>query len=262
MRAHWWQRDMENLKAALERLAEAAQAAGFEKDERYALTQLTRLSPELTHHAERLNELGGAEEDAAAEVLPEFEPAAPVQAEAQAEEASPDAEDRSLADGETEFEWNSVADMAKLRNDSPSEDAVHSERGFTFEAVVAEELQSSSDQAVEASSPDDEDRHAMIRAQELESVDFYIAQGYTDIAVDTLDLWRENSEHTHIQRRESSSKIHAGGSLVAEPEPTFEPRRRRLEPSPAMLLPEANGTQRACLKLSILVWLKFFIIQS
>ena len=31
MRAHWWQRDMENLKAALERLAEAAQAAGLER---------------------------------------------------------------------------------------------------------------------------------------------------------------------------------------------------------------------------------------
>jgi len=48
VRAHWWQRDMENLKGALERLAEAAQAAGLEKDERYALTQLTRLSPEIT----------------------------------------------------------------------------------------------------------------------------------------------------------------------------------------------------------------------
>jgi hypothetical protein len=65
VRAHWWQRDIENLTAALERLAEAAQAAGLEKDERYALTQLTRLSPESTHYAERLDELGGAEEAAA-----------------------------------------------------------------------------------------------------------------------------------------------------------------------------------------------------
>src|ERR1700738_1573935 len=35
VRAFWWQRDMEKLKAALERLAEAAEAAGLVKDERY-----------------------------------------------------------------------------------------------------------------------------------------------------------------------------------------------------------------------------------
>src|SRR5437016_12134760 len=71
VRAHWWQRDTEKLRAALERLADAAQAAGLEKDERYALTQLTRLVPDQAHHVQRLKELGGAEEDAIAEVLPE-----------------------------------------------------------------------------------------------------------------------------------------------------------------------------------------------
>jgi tetratricopeptide (TPR) repeat protein len=35
---------------------------------------------------------------------------------------------------------------------------------------------------------DPELRNAALRARELESVDFYIAQGYLDIAVDTLDL--------------------------------------------------------------------------
>jgi len=39
------------------------------KDERYALSQLTRLVPDQTHHVERLRELGGAEEEAVAEVL-------------------------------------------------------------------------------------------------------------------------------------------------------------------------------------------------
>src|SRR5258707_14945306 len=68
VRAFWWQRDMEKLKGALERLADAAQAAGLLKDERYALTQLTRLVPDQAHHLERLTELGGAEEEAAAEV--------------------------------------------------------------------------------------------------------------------------------------------------------------------------------------------------
>lgn len=262
VRAHWWQRDMDNLKAALERLAEAAQAAGLEKDERYALTQLTRLSPELTQHVERLNELGGAEEDAAAEVLPEFEPAASAQAESSEYEtasdeatsryeAASDVADRSLADGETEFEWNAVADMADLRNEAPA-DEMQLERGFTFEAVVAEELASSPDEPAAESNAEDEDRHATIRAQELESVDFYIAQGYADIAVDTLDLLeRQFGEHEDIQRRrEQLNRLAAGESLPAASEPTFEFNipATEPEPSPAAIIaesPEGNGNRKA-----------------
>jgi hypothetical protein len=38
--------------------------------------------------------------------------------------------------------------------------------------------------------------------QELESVDFYIAQGYSDIAVDTLEmLERQFGSHPEIQAR-------------------------------------------------------------
>jgi len=44
-RAHWWLRDMDGFRASLERLAEAAQAQDLNDDERYALTQLTRLDP-------------------------------------------------------------------------------------------------------------------------------------------------------------------------------------------------------------------------
>ncbi|HSQ23792.1 MAG TPA: tetratricopeptide repeat protein [Pyrinomonadaceae bacterium] len=243
VRAHWWQRDIENLKAALERLAEAAQAAGLEKDERYALTQLTRLSPELTHYVERLNELGGAEEDAAAEALPEFEAAAEAQAVSSDYESASDMKEHSLADGETEFEWNAVADMAELRTEAPAQD-MELERGFTFEAVVAEELASSSDSATEANA-DDEDRHAMIRAQELESVDFYIAQGYTDIAVDTLDLLeRQFGEHADIRRRRQQLKnLAAGGSLPKDSEPTFEFNVSTPKPehSPAVAITEASS---------------------
>lgn len=223
VRAHWWQRDMENLRAALERLAESAQAAGLEKDERYALTQLTRLSPELTHYVERLNELGGAEEDAAAEALPEFEQAASAQAEFSENESASGVEKHSQGDGETEFEWNAVAEMAELRNEAPAQ-GMQFERGFTFEAVVAEELASSSDEPAGESNTAGEDRHAMIRAQELESVDFYIAQGYTDIAVDTLDLLeRQFGAHEDIRRRQEQLRIlAAGGSLPADSEPTFD----------------------------------------
>ena len=234
VRAYWWQRDMENLKAALERLAEAAQAAGLVKDERYALTQLTRLSPELTHHVERLEELGGAEEAAAAEVLPEFEPAVPAQTHAQAEttdyESVDNSEEDSSAGGETEFEWNSVANMA---NDLTA-DEMQLERGFTFEAVVAEELRSSSEEPSVDLNADDEERRAMLRAQELESVDFYIAQGYADIAVDTLNLLeRQFGDHEDIRRRRQQlNNLAAGGSPVADAAQSFEFSVPLAEPEP------------------------------
>ncbi len=214
VRAFWWQRDMEKLKAALERMAEAAEAAGLVKDERYALTQLTRLAPDQTHHVERLRELGGAEEEAAAEMLPVSEsPSATAEAP-----TTPKADVEYAFDpppsnpvGESEFEWSPVEDMAELRSESGDEFEI--ERGFTFETVVAEELASTSDEAIATAVSDDRMKDA--RTQELESVDFYIAQGYADIAVDTLDLLeRQFGAHPDIELRRR--QLEAKGE-VAEP---------------------------------------------
>ena len=200
VRAFWWQRDMEKLKGALERLAEAAEAAGLVKDERYALTQLTRLAPDQSHHVRRLMELGGAEEDAAAEVLRLSEPV--VQPEA---ESTPATEEHyqfdspvTTPEGESEFEWNPVEDMAEFK--SASADEFEIERGFTFEAVVAEELAPTSEGNIATLANEEQVKDA--RTQELESVDFYIAQGYADIAVDTLDLLeRQFGSHPDIDLR-------------------------------------------------------------
>jgi len=61
---HWWQRDMDKLRATLERLLEAAEASGLAEDERYALTQLVRLAPDEQRYVDRLNLLGGVLEEA------------------------------------------------------------------------------------------------------------------------------------------------------------------------------------------------------
>ncbi len=186
VRAHWWERDMEKLRASLERMADAAQAAGLDADERYALTQLTRLAPELGHHAERLEQLGGAEETAADEVLPEF-----AGSDSPSRDVAPStdqfvfgSEPVSPPAGEVEFEFNSVADVNEAWTE-PSAETLSTE-GFTFESIVAEELPAMSQQTIVED--DTESRNAALRTRELESVDFYIAQGYVDIAVDTLDL--------------------------------------------------------------------------
>jgi tetratricopeptide (TPR) repeat protein len=85
------------------------------------------------------------------------------------------------------------------------------ERGFSFETVVAEELPAPSAAEIAASVSGeptaaveavDQDRKNDLRRQELESVDFYIAQGYLDIAVDTLDLLeRQFGAHLDIESR-------------------------------------------------------------
>jgi tetratricopeptide (TPR) repeat protein len=201
VRVHWWQRDMEKLKTALETLAEAAKAGGLEQDERYALTHLTRLVPDQAPYVERLNQLGGAEEGAANEALPEFQTVPePAPEEAPASEFTFESHSMSSLVGEAEFEWNPVGDVVEPSTEAGSETSVVG--GFTFEAVVAEELASGSEAGMSDPGAGNESRHAAARAQELESVDFYIAQGYVDIALDTLDLLeRQFGPHADIDVR-------------------------------------------------------------
>jgi len=193
-RIHWWQRDMEKLRGVLERLAEAAAAAGLADEERYALTQLVRLAPDEQHFVDRLNQLGGSlEETAESAPLLDDLTSAPV----------PSFDSFSLGDvaAETfiqpeaeaaEFEWNSVAEDA--RSPAPVSFAdLNEEETATAQPVGSlewaatgvethtAEVLGSEEEAKRASAD------AMMR-QELESVDFYIAQGYSDIAFDTLDL--------------------------------------------------------------------------
>ena len=116
------------------------------------------------------------------------------------------------------------------------------ERGFTFEAVVAEELASAPDEEVADHSseqsgdflfdepsavPDtgDQARKAALRTQELESVDFYIAQGYIDIALDTLDLLeRQFGSHADIdlRRQQLQNMTESAKSATSDSEATID----------------------------------------
>src|SRR3989442_12649741 len=228
VRAYWWQRDTEKLKAALERLADAAAAAGLERDERYALTQLTRLAPDQAHHVERLRELGGAEEDAMAEAFPEAGPPAfdsyaePIaDAASETDEFIVESTTPSGPNGEFEFEWNSTAHVSQKRSQRDSEVSV--EQGFTFEGVVAEELTSSQHEVILSGSEesnadsDPQSRSAAIRAQELESVDFYIAHCYVDIALDTLELLEKQfGSHIDIDFRRQQLQSTTPGSQAGK----------------------------------------------
>jgi len=223
VRIHWWQRDMDALRSALERLAEAAEAAELVDEERYALTQLVRLAPDEQRYLDRLNLIGGLQEEpaeefastpeASADEVPQFETFAVVEDEEETpspvevvEFETNAASAQVIADPTSSFaDLNEVTDQASKASTPVSFEEV------SF-ADVAEIETNSADSSVAA---DKERQDAMMR-QELESVDFYITQGYVDIADDTLKmLERQFGSHPDIVTRREKLDAATSGSTAA-----------------------------------------------
>ena len=203
VRIHWWQRDMEALRSALERLADSAEAAQKPEEERYALTQLVRLAPDNQGYLERLNMLGGMQEETTDDLppipadVPTFETFSSFGSDAQPTD--------------TQFSEPEVVAFETTQPEQPFSDPSASfadlgddviERSGEFQMVDYGEVSTEvTSDAVAGSATEPERVNAMMR-QELESVDFYISQGYTDIAVDTLDmLERQFGSHPEILAR-------------------------------------------------------------
>jgi tetratricopeptide (TPR) repeat protein len=212
VRIHWWQRDMDALRSSLERLAEAAEASELVDEERYALTQLVRLAPDEQRYLERLNLLGGLQEETADDFsppqepesdVPQFETFAVVEEEEELEPAATvtfEEFETNEAPGSSAFSDPSMS-FADLNEDIPSTDF----QEVDFNIVATTDTPSV---AVETGPAEEERRETMMR-QELESVDFYIAQGYSDIAIDTLEmLERQFGPNDEIQSRRE--KLAAG----------------------------------------------------
>lgn len=251
-RIHTWRRDDEQLRVAVERLADAAHKADQPGEERRALEHLVRLVPFDQSYHERLAQLGGAQgttsADSLAELPPRVEPTtlarhdddatnalefessfeiatfehlAEVNAAPNLSDANPfDAAHSSsrsatdeLASSVAEFEWNAVArvddspraaapvdpsaSFADLSEDStsssaPRDAATTSTFDFAFERngfdAPPQSVADPFAQVADASTDGGSDRVQSMLARELESVDFYLEQGYTDIARDTLDI--------------------------------------------------------------------------
>ncbi|MGA9997986.1 MAG: tetratricopeptide repeat protein [Pyrinomonadaceae bacterium] len=231
VRVYWWQRDIDKLRTALERLADASKNAQLQDEERAALTQLARLWPDQPQYHERLRLLGGIAEDISgdsfsfeqrSEEVPTFESFTLVDNNLAEEtvdtgatvETTLEFESNTVADAPAAFDpSSSFADLndALTEETTPVSFSVEEQESapqstgfheFDFESIAAEELAqpleekaktapppstSSTPQTPSSPPATDARREATLR-QELESVDFYIAQGYTDIAVDTLNL--------------------------------------------------------------------------
>jgi tetratricopeptide (TPR) repeat protein len=208
VRIHWWQRDMDALRSSLERLAESAEASELVDEERYALTQLVRLAPDEQRYLDRLNLLGGLQEEAAEDFsaapepesgesdVPQFETFAVVEDEDQVAPVISD-----------EFETNAAPDTT-FSDPTASFADLNEDESFATSATDFQEVDFSivatpdTPVVTAEEAPVDEERHENVMRQELESVDFYIAQGYSDIAVDTLEmLERQFGQHPEIQSR-------------------------------------------------------------
>ena len=242
LRIYTWQRDDDRMRVTLERLAEAAQTHNLAGEERRALEHLVRLVPFDQSYHERLQELGDAPADAdAEEATTWYEPpieeklAAPPPApevpsfESVIERRGGDDGTTSVnivAGGASEFEWNSVA--VPETKDQPEEPAVVtldptssfadlneglagaettrssgvSARPVPFEASDLDVGGLFEDVALTSEKQSGKGRAEVLLAQELESVDYYLAQGYADIARDTLDmLERQYGANEEIARR-------------------------------------------------------------
>lgn len=233
VRIHWWQRDMDALRLSLERLAEAAEASELIDEERYALTQLVRLAPDEPRYLERLNLLGGLQEETAEDfvAMPEEKQPEP-QGDIPQFETFAVAEDENDQAGQVasivadEFETNAASGLM-FSDPTASFADLNEDETFASSATDFQEVDfnivTTPDTPVATAAEDsvDEGRHENIMRQELESVDFYIAQGYADIAVDTLEmLERQFGPHPEIQSRRE--KLASRGEQPVDAATEFE----------------------------------------
>ncbi|HEX6183858.1 MAG TPA: tetratricopeptide repeat protein [Pyrinomonadaceae bacterium] len=250
VRAYTSSHDDANLRAALERLADAAEATGIVDDERRARTRLARLASGDEANLARLEELGGPLFDeadapgAAGDETPTFESFMLGDDDA-ARGATDSAAAPPTATPATEFEWNSVAEPQPASDASASfadlNDLTDSGDGFDAAERPVPQYQPppqtgfqefdfnapapGAGGAGESAPASGASTERMLR-QELESVDFYIEQGYSDIARDTLDmLERQYGAHAEIDalRARLAHAGDPGAAQAVEPPPAYDP---------------------------------------
>ncbi len=205
VRYYGWQRDENELREALERLAEGARLNESIEDERYALAQLVMIVPHESLYAQRLQEINtehNFSEDVP--VTPILGPAVGFESFA-AEESSFDAYPavrfEEAREGAPEFATNGFGDFhhdaASLNGfDDATKDFVFS--GDTFSAKIVEEFDEDEygsfgktdkffddEFNIEPETPERTGLSAsdeLKLEKELESIEFYVAQGYKELA--------------------------------------------------------------------------------
>lgn len=225
-RYYSWQRNEAGLKEALERLAEAANAVGAFEDERYALSQLILIAPQESGFAKRLQEIStlyGFEAALPVEIngnneVPQFQNYEIVETE-ENNEQNGHLDEFSFADVKTafEFEQNNSSQNGFSQNGSSNtakefefynSDVETTVVENNFQTVEPEFFEQAAEQFEETTQQSNgklkpADEHKLHK--ELDSIEFYISQGYQDLASKSLDEleaefgWQ--AEFTNLRRQ-------------------------------------------------------------
>ncbi len=194
VRFYSWQRDEAELRTALERLAEAARLNESVDDERYALTQLVMMLPNEADYAKRLQEINSEHGFIEVESIvnnidaPQESPAS----EQPFETFAIVSDENEIAAPITSFEKfeNLYAEGGDQANGLNGNGFYAGDAQKVETAPAQETGESSGLQTVAEESADEkplslsDERRVQ---QELESVEFYLAQDYKDLAAKSLD---------------------------------------------------------------------------
>lgn len=200
-----WQKDEPAFRDALERLAASARKADSHEDERSALSQLTMIAPHETRFSERLSEVNkllGCEDDAVIEN--QFDDRFLKQEQVAATESKSTKRNKSKRRN-GKVDTDAAADL-ELSNGSVATADFELSNGEAidgaFEAVMAAPDEDafdlgSLDTTVEI--VDDELCESDRLLKEVESIRFYIDNGYTDLAAKAIgELRGEFGERPEI----------------------------------------------------------------
>lgn len=191
-----WQRNPDALKKSLEQLAEVAREINDIQSERYALAQLELTTPhsENTKRLQELNTLLGYAPDTATEAgdyfdASQFENFARAEESEESNGVQSNLNEFSFADlkGAPDYEFNDAARKENLNGSSngtaKADIYATADYGELNENAASDNVQPSAAKTTGELKLSDEQR----LQREIESIDFYIEQGYQDLAAKSLD---------------------------------------------------------------------------
>ncbi|MBX7174340.1 MAG: tetratricopeptide repeat protein [Pyrinomonadaceae bacterium] len=221
VRFHTWQRDESKIKSSYERLAEAARVNNSIDDEKNALSQLIMISPQNTYYAQRLHELNSSEngyQNTYSEI-PTFESYQNLTDEEPFNNVSPN--------NYSEFETNQSYSNGNgngngfYHEENQSNFQIQNSKfdaNGTFETIVEQgviikdEEDSDYSNQIYASVKEEFDEFVQFSPkqlsefekhslqQELEGIEFYVAQGFKDLAFKKLlDLEETYGKQNEIE---------------------------------------------------------------
>jgi tetratricopeptide (TPR) repeat protein len=202
VRYYGWLGDEAALKQSLERLAEAARLNAAFEDEHYALSQLVMFAPQDVGHTTRLQELNAAYgfetnfplnqsdfvQTKSVSEIPEFQNfSLPENEESKSQNKY--AADFDFADVKGSYNFESIGERQVSLPDDVKEFEFY--KGSIEETIIEEDCEAGSaaesQQAAKQFGGELNIADAMRLQKEVDSIEFYIDQGYCDLAEKSLD---------------------------------------------------------------------------